>query len=314
MVAESVGLADLEVPRHLHQSVADLVEHAAVHHGPGGRGADLSRVEGPRRADAPDRPLHVGVLEDDAGTLAAELEQRALHCPGGLLGDDVDPRWVEPVKLTQSTSSASTSAAAAAGPFPFTRFTTPGGTPTSLRMRTSSTMARGSCGVGLTMKLLPAASAGATLPAMFTIGKLYDVMHATTPRGWRLTMAPMIPPGASGVACAGLGDERRLQHGAGIAGVALEAVCRHGHLHARADGRRGPRLGDHERQQLRGLGPDGGRGLAHEGAALVGRPGRPARLGLLGRRGGGQGVVRAGVGGQPDDLLGGGVDDLVGPV
>ena len=26
------------------------------------------------------------------------------------------------------------------------------------------------------------------------------------------------------------------------------------------------------------------------------------------------GVVRAGVGGQPDDLLGGGVDDLVGPV
>ena len=28
----------------------------------------------------------------------------------------------------------------------------------------------------------------------------------------------------------------------------------------------------------------------------------------------GRGVVRAGVGGQPDDLLGGGVDDLVGPV
>ena len=224
------------------------------------------------------------------------------------------PTWVEPVKLTQSTSSESTKAAEEAGPFPLTRLTTPGGKPTSLRMRTSSTMASGSCGAGLTTTVLPAASAGATLPAMLTMGKLYEVMQATTPRGWRLTMAPMMPPGASGVAMRGLGDERRLQHGAGIAGVALEAVRRHGHLHARADGRRGPGLGDHERQQLGGLGPDGGGGLAHEGAALVGRPGRPPRLGLLGGRGGGQGVVRAGVGGQADDLLGGGVDDLVGAV
>ena len=94
----------------------------------------------------------------------------------------------------------------------------------------------------------------------------------------------------------GLGEQRRLQHAAGVAGVALEAVGRHGHLHARADGRGRPGLGDHERQQLRGLGPDGRGGLAHEGAALLGRPGRPARLGLLGRSCGGQGVVRAGVG------------------
>ena len=41
---------------------------------------------------------------------------------------------------------------------------------------------------------------------MLTIGKLYDVMQATTPSGWRLTMPPMIPPGASGVAWAGWGS------------------------------------------------------------------------------------------------------------
>ena len=45
----------------------------------------------------------------------------------------VTPTWVEPVKLTQSTSSASTSAAEEAGPFPLTRLTTPGGKPTSLQ-------------------------------------------------------------------------------------------------------------------------------------------------------------------------------------
>ena len=67
-------------------------------------------------------------------------------------------------------------------------------------------MASGSCGAGLTTTVLPAASAGATLPAMLTMGKLYEVMQATTPSGWRLTMPPMIPPGASGVACAGWGN------------------------------------------------------------------------------------------------------------
>ena len=115
------------------------------------------------------------------------------------------PTWVEPVKLTQSTSSESTNAAEEAGPFPLTRLTTPGGKPTSLRMRTSSTMASGSCGAGFTTTVLPAASAGATFPAMLTMGKLYEVMQATTPSGWRFTMPPMIPPGASGVAWAGWG-------------------------------------------------------------------------------------------------------------
>ena len=43
--------------------------------------------------------------------------------------------------------------------------------------------ASGSCGAGFTTTVLPIARAGPILPAMFTIGKLYGVMQATTPTG-----------------------------------------------------------------------------------------------------------------------------------
>ena len=43
--------------------------------------------------------------------------------------------------------------------------------------------ASGFCDAGRTTTVLPIASAGPSLPAMFTIGKLYGVMHATTPTG-----------------------------------------------------------------------------------------------------------------------------------
>ena len=65
--------------------------------------------------------------------------------------------------------------------------------------------ASGSCGAGLITTVLPVASAGATLPAIDVIGKLYGVMHATTPTGWRSPTAPMRPPGASGVVCISIG-------------------------------------------------------------------------------------------------------------
>ena len=109
-------------------------------------------------------------------------------------------------------------------------------------------MASGSWGAGLTTTVFPAARAGATLPAMLTMGKLYDVMQATTPTGWRLIMAPMMPPGASGRGLRRLGQQGSLEHRARITGVTLEAVGGDGHLHARADHRRGPRLGDHQGQ------------------------------------------------------------------
>ena len=124
------------------------------------------------------------------------------------------PTWVEPVKLIMSTSGDSTRAAAGAASAEITRLTTPGGNPTSSRMRTSSTTASGSWGAGFTTTVLPMASAGATLPAMLTSGKLYEVMQATTPTGWRTATAETSPPGASGVAWATCEGMRPLRHGA----------------------------------------------------------------------------------------------------
>ena len=93
------------------------------------------------------------------------------------------PTAVLPVKLIMSTSGDSTNASPVAGLDPVTTFTTPGGKPTSSRMRTSSMTASGSCGAGRTITVFPIARAGPILPAMLTIGKLYGVMHATTPTG-----------------------------------------------------------------------------------------------------------------------------------
>ena len=73
--------------------------------------------------------------------------------------------------------------------------TTPGGKPTSSSSFTISMTASGSWPAGRTTTVLPIASAGPSLPTMFTIGKLYDVMHATTPIGARRASAPMMPAG-----------------------------------------------------------------------------------------------------------------------
>jgi hypothetical protein len=109
------------------------------------------------------------------------------------------PTAVEPVKLIMSTCGDVTSASPTSGFEPTMQFTTPGGNPTSSTTCISSMIARGSCGAGFITTVLPVASAGPILPAMFTSGKLYGEMHATTPTGGRLTTAPTSPPGASGV-------------------------------------------------------------------------------------------------------------------
>ena len=54
---------------------------------------------------------------------------------------------------------------------------------------------QGILGAGFTTTVLPMARAGATLPAMFTSGKLYEVMQATTPTGWRTASAFTEPAG-----------------------------------------------------------------------------------------------------------------------
>ena len=103
------------------------------------------------------------------------------------------------MKLTMSVRSDATSASAGAGPSDVTTLTTPGGKPASVRISPSLITASGSCGAGLMTTVLPMANAGPILPAMFTKGKLYEVMHVTTPTGARRTTPPTMPPGASAV-------------------------------------------------------------------------------------------------------------------
>ena len=98
-----------------------------------------------------------------------------------------------------STFGEDTSASEAATSVPHDRLTTPGGNPASSNSFTSSITARGSCGAGFTTTVFPMASAGPNLPAMFTIGKLYDVMQLTTPTGARCPTPETNPPGASAV-------------------------------------------------------------------------------------------------------------------
>ena len=121
------------------------------------------------------------------------------------------PTPVEPVNDTMSMSFVSTSASPVSGVEPVTTFTTPGGNPTSCMIRMSSMTPSGFCDAGRTTTVFPMASAGPSLPAMFTIGKLYGVMHATAPTGCRRAMAPMRPPGASAVCGISIG-------GSGITG------------------------------------------------------------------------------------------------
>ena len=110
-----------------------------------------------------------------------------------------EPTAVEPVKLIMSTCGDVTRASPTSGFEPTMQLTTPGGKPTSSTMRISSMIASGSWGAGFITTVFPVASAGPILPAMFTNGKLYGEMQATTPTGWRFTTAPTSPPGASGV-------------------------------------------------------------------------------------------------------------------
>ena len=56
-------------------------------HRPGRGGADLTRVEGPHAGQRGDGGGQVGVLEDQAGALAAQLHQQPLHGAGPRLVD-----------------------------------------------------------------------------------------------------------------------------------------------------------------------------------------------------------------------------------
>ena len=109
------------------------------------------------------------------------------------------PTAVEPVNEIMSAFFELTSASPSSGEEPVTTFTTPGGKPTCRHISANSMMASGSWGAGFITIVFPVARAGPTLPAMFTSGKLYGEMQATTPTGCRSPRPPMRPPAASGV-------------------------------------------------------------------------------------------------------------------
>ena len=111
-------------------------------------------------------------------------------------------------------------------------------------------MASGSCGAGFITTVQPTASAGAILPTMLVSGKLYgrDARHRAD--GLAVDVRAHEPPGASGVACTGWrrhGDADALRR---VACVAVEALERDRHLHARADGGGGAGLGDDQRHEV----------------------------------------------------------------
>ena len=175
-------------------------------------------------------------------------------------------------------------------------FTTPGGKPTASQIFASSMIASGSWGAGFITIVLPVASAGPTLPAMFTSGKLYGVMHATTPTGWRFTTPPIRPPAASGVVGITDGWQRDPMSWSAPLRVALEAGDGLGHL------QRGPTVrvapvsamisGSRSSLRLR----ISSRERLEQVGALLGARALPARQRVRGRPGRGLGVGGRGLG------------------
>ncbi len=86
-VSASSGSPTFMKPAAPFESLDELVVDASLGDDPRGGGADLPGVEAPHRSDAGDGGLEVGVVEDDARALAAELHQEALHVATGDLAD-----------------------------------------------------------------------------------------------------------------------------------------------------------------------------------------------------------------------------------
>ena len=69
------------------------------------------------------------------------------------------------------------------GPSPFTRLNTPGGTPASSITCANKSAFIGAISLGFKIMVQPAASAGATLQAIWLIGQFHGVIMPTTPTG-----------------------------------------------------------------------------------------------------------------------------------
>ena len=95
------------------------------------------------------------------------------------------PARVEPVNDTMSTPGCSAIAWPTVGPSPFTRLNTPAGTPAACRISANRLALSGAISVGFSNIVQPAASAGATLQAIWLIGQFHGVISPHTPTGSR---------------------------------------------------------------------------------------------------------------------------------
>ena len=105
------------------------------------------------------------------------------------------PARVEPVNEIMSMSGCSLMAAPTSGPRPLIRLNTPFGTPASCRISAKIKADDGVNSEGLRIMVQPAASAGATLQAIWFSGQFHGVIMPTTPTGSRSTTAE--PMGSS---------------------------------------------------------------------------------------------------------------------
>src|SRR5579859_8153782 len=148
----------------------------------GRRAALAGRAE--RAVDDPrGRQVEVGVGQHDGRVLAAELGLD-WHTPRRTARRDVLA-----VRLTARTCSASSSTSAAGPPRAASTLRTPSGKPACWNSSARRTALAGVAEAGFRMTALPAIRAGAIFHAGMASGKFHGVMHATTPRGWRVVNA-----------------------------------------------------------------------------------------------------------------------------
>src|ERR1700720_2774076 len=91
------------------------------------------------------------------------------------------PTAVDPVKLITGTSRCSANGAPALGPLPLTKFTTPAGTPASVRICTRLYEDSGVSSAGFSTTVLPLISAGMIFQDGMAIGKFHGVISPQLP-------------------------------------------------------------------------------------------------------------------------------------
>ena len=114
------------------------------------------------------------------------MVQGTRRCPAAAM--IARPVSVPPVKETRWTSGWSTRAWPVTGPRPFTRLTTPVGSPASCRISTNRASAKGVCSDGFRTQVLPKAIAAATFMLASATGAFHGAISAATPTGSRLSI------------------------------------------------------------------------------------------------------------------------------